>query len=524
MTKTDRRGRAPWKMLLSVLTALALLATACGSDGGAVVDTAALDQANAAAEAAQERAAAAEAELEAAMAAADAGDDAALADAEAALAEAQAAAAEADERAAAAEAAADAAMAEGDAPTRSITVALVGNDNITRMGELAAEFFTPETGIEVNLTVLDEQTLREVTTRDVGAGGDQFDVVQIGMYETPQFGANGWLVPLNGFAATSTTYDIDDLIPAVRNGLSVNDQLFASPFYAESSFIMYRSDIIDNMPEAPTWDEVAAIAREIDTDEMAGICLRGKPGWGDLGAAFTTVLNTFGGTWWAANEDGSIGESQVNKPEFAEALNFYVDLLNDAGEDDAANSSFNECKTLYEEGKVAMWYDATVAASLFPEDVVENTAFALAPTKETDASGWLWAWTLAMPVSTSDRDAAWQFIDWATNADYHELIAEQDGWRAVPPGTRQSLYERPEYLEAADAFAQRTLDAMLAAPIDNPGTTPRPGLPGVQYVGVPEFQDVGTRCTELFSAAIAGSMSVEDALADCHIIASEVSS
>ena len=186
--------------------------------------------------------------------------------------------------------------------------------------------------------------------------------------------------------------------------------------------------------------------------------------------------------------------------------------------------SFNECKTLYEEGKVAMWYDATVAASLFPEDVVANTAFALAPTNVTDASGWLWAWTLAIPVSTSDLDAAWQFVDWATNADYHELIAEQDGWRAVPPGTRQSLYERPEYLEAADAFAQRTLDAMLAAPIDNPGTTPRPGLPGVQYVGVPEFQDVGTRCTELFSAAIAGSMTVEDALADCQIIASEVSS
>ncbi|MFK7916961.1 MAG: extracellular solute-binding protein [Ilumatobacter sp.] len=414
--------------------------------------------------------------------------------------------------------------AEEPAGDRSITVALVGNDNIEKMAELAPENFTAETGIEVNFTVLDEQTLREVTTRDVGAGGEQFDVVQIGMYETPQFGANGWLVGLNDLAAESDTYDIDDLIPAVRNGLSVDGELYASPFYAESSFVMYRSDIIDNMPEAPTWEEVAAIAREIDSDEMAGICLRGKPGWGDLGAAFTTVLNTFGGTWWLANEDGSIGASQVDQPEFAEALNFYVDLLNDAGEDDAANSSFNECKTLYEEGKVAMWYDATVAASLFPEDVVANTAFALAPTNVTDASGWLWAWTLAIPASTTDQDAAWQFIDWATNADYHELIADTDGWRAVPPGTRQSLYERPEYQEAAAAFAQRTLDAMLAAPIDNPGTTPRPGLPGVQYVGVPEFQDVGTRCTELFSAAIAGSMSVDDALADCHIIASEVSS
>ena len=174
-----------------------------------------------------------------------------------------------------------------------------------------------------------------------------------------------------------------------------------------------------------------------------------------------------------------------------------------------------------------MWYDATVAASNFESDgnpVQGLNGYALAPTNVTDNSGWLWAWTLAIPVSTTDQDAAWQFIDWATNADYHELIAETDGWAAVPPGTRTSLYERPEYQEAAGAFAQRTLDAMLAAPIDNPGTTPRPGLPGVQYVGVPEFQDTGTRCTELFSSAIAGNTSVEDALSGCQEIASEYSS
>ena len=310
MSKTTGRGRNPWLLILSVLAAFALLAAACGDDDDAAEPAPASDDGGSS-------------------------DDGS--------------------------ASGDDGSAGGD---RSITVALVGNDNITRMGELAAEYFTPETGIEVNLTVLDEQTLREVTTRDVGAGGEQFDVVQIGMYETPQFGANGWLVGLNDLAAASDTYDIDDLIPAVRNGLSVDGELYASPFYAESSFVMYRSDIIDNMPPAPTWEEVAAIAREVDTEEMAGICLRGKPGWGDLGAAFTTVLNTFGGTWWLANEDGSIGASQVDQPEFAEALNFYVDLLNDAGEDDAANSSFNECKTLYEEGKVAMWYDATVAASI----------------------------------------------------------------------------------------------------------------------------------------------------------------
>ena len=479
----NRDGRRPWVLILSLMAAFSLIAAACGDDdepasSGSGADT------SSSAESAPDSDTAASVES---------------------------------------------APSGGD---RSINVAIVGNPQLDDIASLTPELFVAETGIAVNFTVLDEQTLREVTTRDVGAGGRQFDVVQIGMFETPQFGANGWLVPLNDFAANDPDYNLDDLIPAVRNGLSVDGQLYASPFYAESSFVMYRQDLLDAaglaMPEAPTWDEVAEIARAIDSDETAGICLRGKPGWGDLGAAFTTVLNTFGGTWWLANADGSIGAAQVDQPEFAEALNFYVDLVQDAGETDAANSSFNECLNLYLEGKVAMWYDATVAAGLLEADdspVKGLNGYALAPTKLTDTSGWLWAWTLAIPVSTTDQDAAWEFISWATSEEYINQAGTRipGGWAAIPPGTRQSTYENPDYLAAAGAFAQKTLDAMLAAPIDDPGTTPRPGLPGVQYVGVPEFQDVGTRCTEQFSAAIAGSISVEDALDACQEIASEVS-
>jgi sorbitol/mannitol transport system substrate-binding protein len=294
---------------------------------------------------------------------------------------------------------------------------------------------------------------------------------------------------------------------------------------------MYRKDVLDDagitMPDAPTWDEVADIARQIDSPEMAGICLRGKPGWGDLGAAFTTVLNTFGGTWWLDGEGDTIGAAQVDQPEFKEALQFYVDLIADAGEDDAANASYNECTNQMLDGKVAMWYDATVAASNLEADdspIKGKLGYALAPTKVTDASGWLWAWALAIPQNAPDKDAAWEYVKWATGPQYLRDAGEllPGGWATVPPGTRQSLYATPEYQEAAAAFAQKTLDAMLAAPIDSPGVQPRPGLPGVQFVGVPQFQDVGTRCTEEFSAAIAGQKSVDDALAACQAIASGV--
>jgi sorbitol/mannitol transport system substrate-binding protein len=415
----------------------------------------------------------------------------------------------------------------------SINVAIVDNPQMKDIAKLTPSLFTSKTGIKVNYTVLDEGTLRQVTTRDVAAGGRQFDVAMIGPFEAPQFGQNGNLVDLTPEATSDSAYQLGDIIPAVRNALSADGKLYAAPFYGESSFLMYRKDILKKagitMPAHPTWDQVAAAARKVNSSSMAGICLRGKPGWGDLGAAFTTVLNTFGGTWWSAKPDGSIDKAQVDQPAFKNALNFYVSLVKDAGEKDAANSSFNECLSQYKDGKVAMWYDATVAAGLLEASdspVKGKNGYAAAPTKDTPAAGWLWSWALAIPKTTSKQDLAWKFVSFATGPQYLKEAGSQipGGWAALPPGTRKSTYEIPQYKKAAKAFATQTLDAISSAPIDNPGTTKRPGLPGVQYVGVPQFQDVGNQCTQQFSAVIAGRSSIDSALKNCQDIASQAAS
>ena len=413
----------------------------------------------------------------------------------------------------------------------SINVAIVDNPQMKDIADLTPELFTKKSGVKVNYTILDEGTLRQVTTRDVAAGGRQFDVVMIGPFEAPQFGRDGTLTDLNKFAQSDSAYQFDDLIPSVRNALSFEGKMYAAPFYAESSFLMYRKDVLKEagvtMPANPTWDQVAAAARKVDSPDMAGICLRGKPGWGDLGASFTTVLNTFGGTWWSANPDGSVGEAMVDQPQFKAALQYYVDLVKDAGEKDAASASFNECLTQYTDGKVAMWYDATVAAGLLEADdsaVKGKNGYAAAPVKETDASGWLWSWALAIPVTSSKADLGWEYISFATGPQYLKQAGDRipGGWAAIPPGTRESTYQIPQYKKAAAAFAQPTLDSIASAPIDNPGTTKRPGVPGVQYVGIPEFQDVGNQCTEQFSAVIAGRASIDSALQNCQNIASQV--
>ena len=423
-----------------------------------------------------------------------------------------------------------AATAAGHTTAKTISVAIVANPQMQDIASLTPSLFTKQTGIKVKYTILDEGKLRQVTTRDVGAGGKAFDAVMIGMYETPQFGAAGLIKNLSPLAKADKSYNYNDLIPAVRNGLSAKGNLYASPFYAESSFLMYRKDVLAKagltMPLRPTWNQVATIAKKVNTPNMAGICLRGKPGWGDLGAAFTTVLNTFGGTWWSAKPDGTPDKAQIDQPAFKSALDFYAGLVQAAGEKDAANSSFNECLAQYQAGKVAMWYDATVAAGLLEASnspVKGKNGFAFAPTDKTKSSGWLWSWALAIPKSSPDATDAWKYISWATSAQYIKAAGThtKGGWAAIPPGTRLSTYRIPQYKAAAKAFAGTTLAAMKAAPINNPGTTKRPGLPGVQYVGIPQFQDVGNRCTQLFSSVIAGSLKDTDALSQCQDIASK---
>jgi sorbitol/mannitol transport system substrate-binding protein len=414
----------------------------------------------------------------------------------------------------------------------SIDVAIVANTQTQDLARLTPSLFTAQSDIRVNYTLLDEGTLREVTTRDAAASGRQFDVVMIGPYEAPQFGRDGLIRDLTPMASSDRAYALDDIIPSVRNALSYQGRLYAAPFDGQSSFLMYRKDVLADagieMPARPTWTQVADIARRIDTPERAGICLRGKPGWGELGGTFGTVLNTFGGTWWSAKPDGSVDKAMVDQPQFREALEFYVDLVRDAGEPRAATAAYNQCLEQYLSGKVAMWYDSTVAAGLLEadnSDVKGKNGYAPAPVELTRASGWLWSWALAIPTTSSKADLAWRYISWAAGPQYIKEAGPRipGGWAAVPPGTRRSTYEIPEYQKAARAFASSALAAIESAPVENPGTTKRPGLPAaVAYVGIPEYQDVGNQCTEQFSAVIAGRSSIDAALRNCQAIASRV--
>jgi sorbitol/mannitol transport system substrate-binding protein len=198
-----------------------------------------------------------------------------------------------------------------------------------------------------------------------------------------------------------------------------------------------------------------------------------------------------------------------------------VNLLKSAGEPGAGNAGFTECLNAYNSGKVAMWYDATVAASFFTGDAAKNSGYAYAPTKVKDWSGWLWAWSLGMPSSSKKKDAAWTFADWATNKAYIQLVGTKLGWQHVSPGTRTSTYDLAEYKAAAGAFADVTLQSISHADVTHPTVDPVPYI-GVQYVDIDEFQQLGDQVSQEFAKVIAGGETVDQALAKAQALATAV--
>jgi sorbitol/mannitol transport system substrate-binding protein len=394
----------------------------------------------------------------------------------------------------------------------TLTIATVNNPDMVVMQKYAAEY-EKEAGIKLNWLVLDENTLRQRVTTDIATKGGQFDIVTIGLYETPIWGKQGWLVPFDDLPAS---YDANDILPTVKDALSYQGHLYSVPFYAESAMTFYRKDLFQEagltMPEHPTWSQIAQFASKLDDKAkgVSGICIRGLPGWGENMALLGLIGNVYGGVQFDMN-----WKSAVNSEAWNKAVNAYVNLATKDGPPGVVGNGFNENLNLMSEGKCAIWNDATVAAGLLFDPkrskVADKLGFAQNPVETWDKGGaWLWAWALGVPSSSKHADEAKKFIEWATSKEYINMIGDKEGWVTIPPGTRKSTYENPKYLEAAP-FAKPTLEAIESASLTDNTAVPKPYV-GINFPIIPEMQAINNFLGQQIAAALTGKMSVKDAL------------
>jgi len=396
----------------------------------------------------------------------------------------------------------------------TVTIGTINNPDMVELKKLAPAFEKANPDIKLRWVTLEENLLRQRLTTDVTTGSGQFDVMTIGAYETPLWAKRGWLSPLNDLGAS---YDVDDIVGTARESLTYQNQLYALPFYVESSMTFYRKDLFAakglTMPDAPTYDQIATLAAKVDdrAHGVYGMCLRGKAGWGENMAFVSTLVNTYGGQWFDEK-----WHATIDTPEWKKAINYYVDILRKYGPPGASSNGFNENLTLMSSGKCAMWIDATVAAGLLynknQSQVSDKIGYAAAPVAVTPkGSHWLWMWSLAIPKSSKQQAAAKKFVMWATSKEYVQLVAKDEGWASAPAGTRQSTYANPEYQKAAP-FSAFVLKAIETAN-PNDATLHKVPYTGVQFVTIPEFQSFGTVVGQSIAGALAGQMTVDQALA-----------
>ena len=401
----------------------------------------------------------------------------------------------------------------GAAQAATLTIATVNNGDMVVMQKLSSVFEQQHPDIKLNWVVLEENTLRQRVTTDIATKAGQFDVVTVGNYEVPIWAKQNWLLTMDGLPAS---YNTDDILKTVREGVSYEGKLYAVPFYAESAMTYYRTDLFKKagltMPAQPTFEQIREFADKITdkNNQIYGMCLRGKPGWGENMAFITPLVDTFGGQWFNMK-----WQPTIDTPAWKQAITYYESILKADGPPGATSNGFNENLALFATGHCGMWIDATVAAGLLfdkkQSQVSDEVGFAPFPHASfTGGPTWLWSWNLAIPASTKQADAAKTFIAWATSKDYIALVAKQNGWVAVPPGTRESTYSSTDYQQAAP-FAGFVLKAIDSSNPTGSTKEPRPYV-GAQYVGIPQFQAIGTQVGQTLAGTLTGQTSVDQAL------------
>jgi sorbitol/mannitol transport system substrate-binding protein len=182
------------------------------------------------------------------------------------------------------------------AQQKTVTICAVNNAPMVELKKLSSKFEQKNPDIKLNWVIVEENVLRQKVTLDVTQHSGLYDLVYIGLYDTPIFAKQGNLLP---FEKLPADYEIDDVFKSLRDGLSYDGKLYALPFYGESSMLMYRKDLLEakgqTMPDQPKYEDIEKIAAALadKSKGIYGIALRGLPGWGENTAYLTTLVNTF---------------------------------------------------------------------------------------------------------------------------------------------------------------------------------------------------------------------------------------
>ncbi|MBO1255757.1 extracellular solute-binding protein [Alteromonas sp. 5E99-2] len=404
--------------------------------------------------------------------------------------------------------------------TTKLVIGAVDSIDILLLKEVSKLYEEQNPTVHLEWRLMNETTLRTRVLTDLALSDGQFDVMTIGAYETPIWAKQQWLTALENLPKS---YDIEDIVKPVRNVLSISGNFYGLPINAESSVLYYRKDLFLkaglSLPIQFTYETLIEYSKQLHQieDGVSGICLRGKPSWGESIALISTIAQSYGGTWFDSD-----WRPQLNTPQWKKALEVYILLTKNYGPAETSNKGFNELLTLFSSGRCAIWIDSSVAAgTLFnpnTSQVSEDVAVTKAPSGYLSApSEWFWTWAFAIPTSSKHKLEATKFITWATSKEYIKHIARNKGIYSVPSGTRYSTYDT-RFSDIKVPYSAITLSTIEASGAKYQNSKAKPYL-GIQYASIKEFPAIGNQVADLIDQVVREQLTVDEALKASQAIA-----
>lgn len=353
---------------------------------------------------------------------------------------------------------------DGDAPTEAGATTgstegatlqvMMSPHSLTDMIQDKLPEFEEETGINVEITSLNEDQVSQQLRVEFGSGNAATDVfLYRPLQDAAQFDNNGWMMDLTDLVENDTEFNWGDFGERAQEAVTSRDgNIISVPVATARQMLFYRKDLLDEAGvDVPTnLEEFEAAAAALDSDDVAGVCLRGQRA--QAVTTFAQFLYAFDGDW---NEGGDpYGPATVNTPEAVEAFAYYGDLLRNYGPDGVLNMSWAECSALFSQGRVALyiegddrWPEYTdPEKSTLAEDQV---GYAVSPALTSVVP----AQALGIAAGTANPEAAWEFVRWATSI---EMSAEMQGIGVM--GARDSAWESQQ---TKDTFPQEVIDAVV---------------------------------------------------------------
>lgn len=288
--------------------------------------------------------------------------------------------------------------------------------------------------------------------------------------------AAGKLEPLGNRAATAGI-DLESWLPAGIDRFRRNDDLFAIPYVAMSNVLIYRRDLLDRYDLAvpSTWEALRSTAvmaqerlRADGIDGVAGIASRGLAGYGhNFWIVGSTLLPSWGWAW----DRGPAQPPLVDQAEVVDAVDFYANLLREAGPPRSETLTFTDTHALYSAGKAVFLIDAATELATMRREGPQNAGLysemALVPAGPTGRpEPGLYSPAYCIPATSTMRDEAWQLLERLISKEEMEKDTFEGGY-AEPP--RQSIVDSTEYAHVFGSDYQQTiLETRALARINRP--------------------------------------------------------